>query len=75
MFKNRSNSIVKVNGTEYSPGQNVMVITTNSEGVATSGQILPYGTYEIKETKTSISDPTYDEIGVLPMYIVFNDQS
>lgn len=46
---NKSNRAVTVNGTSFEPDQTVFTIETNSEGFGTSGEILPYGSYELKE--------------------------
>ena len=49
---NRSASAVYVDGVLYQPGDVVATITTNEGGVAaSSADTLPYGTYELKETK------------------------
>ena len=48
---NKSANPVKVNGTIYQVGDVVMTLTTNEEGKAETGaNVLPYGTYEVKET-------------------------
>ena len=47
---NRSANAVVVNNKSYAPGKAVMNITTDANGVATTGAgVLPYGTYELKE--------------------------
>ena len=50
---NKSGESVIVNGTEYAKDAEIMTITTDSEGKAETAQVLPYGTYLIKETKAS----------------------
>ncbi|MDD6615601.1 MAG: SpaA isopeptide-forming pilin-related protein, partial [Lachnospiraceae bacterium] len=48
---NRSAKSVKVNGRVYKPGDTVMTLTTNEKGFAqTEKKVLPYGTYEVRET-------------------------
>lgn len=52
---NRSKHAVRVDGTDYEPGEAVKVITTNAAGEAlTSQDALPYGTYEVRETKPPV---------------------
>ena len=56
---NRSKSVVERDGKIYKPGEVVMTITTkwNEQTKlyeAVSGNVLPYGTYEIKEVQTSV---------------------
>lgn len=47
---NQSTKDVKVGGTVYAPGQVVMVIELNTDGIATTGErTLPYGTYGVYE--------------------------
>ena len=49
---NRSANAVKVGGTWYEPGKVVTIMTTAADGsFSTVSPILPYGTYELKETK------------------------
>ena len=51
---NKSNASVVVNDKEYQPDEDVLTISTNAEGYAeTAKDALPYGTYEIRETKPS----------------------
>ena len=51
---NKSKASVVVNDKEYQPGEDVLTISTNEEGFAeTAKNALPYGTYEIRETKPS----------------------
>ncbi len=51
---NKSAQSVYVEGKEYEPNQVVKTITTDEKGVAkTTGSILPYGTYDIKEVKSN----------------------
>lgn len=56
---NRSKSVVERDGQIYKPGEVVMTITTkwNEQTKlyeAVSGNVLPYGTYEIKEVQPSV---------------------
>lgn len=56
---NRSKSVVERDGKIYKPGEVVMTITTkwNEQTKlyeAVSGNVLPYGTYEIKEVQPSV---------------------
>lgn len=48
---NISKSPVIVGGNEIKPGSVACVLKTDSKGYASSGPVLPYGTYEVKETK------------------------
>ena len=51
---NQSAETVMVNGSEIAKGGAALVITTNADGTATSGDHdLPYGSYLVKETKPS----------------------
>ena len=51
---NKSKNPVTVNGTSYANGKVVLVIKTDAKGVAqTAADALPYGTYEIYESKES----------------------
>ena len=51
---NRSKASVVVGGTEYAPDADVITIKTDASGTAqTEAGALPYGTYEIRETKPS----------------------
>ena len=53
---NRSANPVVVNGTTYAVGEVVMTLTTDESGrAATSNDVLPYGTYEVKESSTNES--------------------
>ena len=53
---NRSANPVVVNGTTYAVGDVVMTITTDESGHASTGSdVLPYGTYEIRESATNES--------------------
>ena len=61
---NRSMNYVVVNGRVYSPGEAVYSITTDETGTAvTSNDLLPYGTYEVREV--SPPDKGYLATGVL----------
>lgn len=55
---NRSAHAVRVNGKDYNPGQVIMNLSTSSANGAytctTGNYVLPYGTYEIKETGSSL---------------------
>lgn len=52
LITNRSAGPVKVAGTLYQPGEVVATIIAGKEGVAkTEGGALPFGTYEIRETR------------------------
>lgn len=49
---NRSTKMVKVNGAFYQPGEVICRLLTNAQGKArTENGALPYGTYELTETK------------------------
>ena len=50
---NKSGRSVIVNGTEFQTNDVVMTISTDASGAAETGNILPYGTYSIKETVPS----------------------
>ena len=53
---NNSQNPVVVNGSTAAPGQVAMTITTNSNGVATTGEnALPYGDYAVREVSTNES--------------------
>ena len=53
---NNSTNPVVVNGNTAAPGQVAMTITTNSSGVATTGEnALPYGEYTVREVSTNDS--------------------
>ena len=53
---NQSANPVVVNGNTAAPGQVAMTITTNSAGVATTGEnTLPYGEYTVREVSTNDS--------------------
>ena len=53
---NQSANPVVVNGNTAAPGQVAMTITTNSSGVATTGEnALPYGDYTVREVSTNDS--------------------
>ena len=53
---NNSQNTVVVNGNTAAPGQVAMTITTNSAGVATTGEsALPYGEYTVREVSTNDS--------------------
>ena len=53
---NNSQNAVVVNGNTAQPGQVAMTITTNSAGVATTGEsTLPYGEYTVRESATNDS--------------------
>lgn len=53
---NQSKNPVVVNGSTAAPGQVAMTITTNANGVATTGEnALPYGDYTLREKSTNES--------------------
>ena len=53
---NRSANPVVVDGTTYAVGDVVMTITTDETGHASTGNdVLPYGTYEVRESATNES--------------------
>ena len=60
---NNSQNAVVVNSNTAQPGQVAMTITTNSAGVATTGEnSLPYGEYTVREVSTNDSMlKTFDE--------------
>ena len=50
-IKNASGNPVVVGGVTYEPGKDVATITSGADGVAqTASDLLPYGTYELRET-------------------------
>lgn len=54
-IKNVSQYPVLVNGTEYGVGADVMTLTTDATGrTATTPDALPFGTYELRETKAPV---------------------
>ena len=53
---NRSTNPVVVDGQTYAVGDVVMTVTTNESGIASTGSdVLPYGTYEVRESATNES--------------------
>ena len=53
---NRSTNPVMVDGQTYAVGEVVMTVTTNESGIASTGSdVLPYGTYEVRESATNES--------------------
>ena len=53
---NRSANPVVVDGQTYAVGDVVMTVTTNESGIASTGSdVLPYGTYEVRESATNES--------------------
>ena len=53
---NRSANPVVVGGQTYAVGEVVMTITTDESGTASTGSdVLPYGTYEVRESTTNES--------------------
>ena len=53
---NRSANLVVVDGETYAVGDVVMTITTDESGHASTGSdVLPYGTYEVRESATNES--------------------
>lgn len=53
---NKSENPVEVGGKKAAPDEVAMTITTNAQGVATTGpDVLPYGDYLIRESKTNTS--------------------
>ena len=53
---NRSANPVVVGGQTYAVGEVVMTVTTNESGIASTGSdVLPYGTYEVRESATNES--------------------
>ena len=50
---NKSKNPVVVNGSSKAVGEEVLTITTDATGTAQSEQVLPYGTYSIKESATN----------------------
>ena len=53
---NRSTNPVVVDGQTYAVGEVVMTVTTNESGIASTGSdVLPYGTYEVRESATNES--------------------
>ena len=80
---NNSQNTVVVNGNTAQPGQVAMTITTNSAGVATTGESsLPYGEYTVREVSTNDSmlqtfteeiSVTIDSDGVMLEYEAENE--
>ena len=53
---NRSANPVVVNGTTYAVGEVVMTVISDDSGHASTGSdVLPYGTYEVRESQTNES--------------------
>ena len=53
---NRSANPVVVGGTTYAVGEVVMTVTSDDSGHASTGtDVLPYGTYEVRESQTNES--------------------
>lgn len=53
---NKSKNPVDVNGNKAAPGEVAITITTDTQGVATTGpNVLPYGDYIIREKSTNAS--------------------
>lgn len=51
-IRNASKNAVVVNGKAFSPGEDILTLKTDKAGNAsTASDALPYGTYEIRETK------------------------
>ncbi len=50
---NRSQNSVMSDGVEYGLDEAVLTIATDENGIAESGNVLPYGSYTIRETKPS----------------------
>ena len=80
---NQSKNPVVVNGNTAQPGQVAMTITTNSAGVAATGEsALPYGDYTVREVSTNDSmlktfteeiSVTIDSDGVMLEYEAENE--
>ena len=63
-IRNKSKASVVVGGQLYAPDQDIMTIETGEDGIAsTAADALPYGTYELRETKAPegylITDETW----------------
>ena len=51
---NKSKNAIVVGGKSFASGKDVMIIRTDEKGIAqTAADALPYGSYEIRETKNS----------------------
>ena len=62
-IRNRSMASVVVGGVLYELGDDVMTIETGADGIAsTASDVLPYGTYDIRETKAPEGYELTDEI-------------
>ena len=48
---NENSQSVTINGVETEPGEAALLIETNGEGVAVSGQVIPYGSYSLREIR------------------------
>jgi uncharacterized repeat protein (TIGR02543 family) len=51
---NRSAHAVVVDGQTFAPGELVMSITTGADGIAHTGSVLPYGTYDVVELSAPV---------------------
>ncbi len=71
-IRNESIGAVVVDGVEYAPGEVVMTITTDENGVAqTAADALPYGTYKIVETE---APDGYLNAGVLEQTFMIREE-
>lgn len=46
---NENSQSVTINGEETAPGEVALIIETDASGVASSGQVIPYGSYSLRE--------------------------
>ena len=50
---NENSQSVTINGVETLPGEIALLIETNADGLAVSDQVIPYGTYSLREVQPS----------------------
>lgn len=50
---NENDSSVTINGVETAPGGVALIIETDAQGVASSGQVIPFGSYSLIEVQPS----------------------
>ena len=50
---NENSSSVTINGVETAPGDVALVLETDASGAASSGQVIPFGSYSVREIQPS----------------------